>query len=166
MTATSHGHANSYWNADDAAKRLTVEQRELIAGVVQRAKDLLAPSPGQQLRRLDRSLSIIGARVQPGIDEQAAAAWIGSLLDSLSSKPFDLIVRAVDAARHKQFRYLNEVGPWLEEHMADALADRRRVMNRLRQIEMAARSLPAATPVCEPEEAAQIIAETLGRLRA
>lgn len=108
----------------------------------------------------------IAARVQPGLGEDQTKQWAAGIILSLSRTPMDLVAKAIEAARFKQFQYINEVGPFLEAHIAEPLRTRRTKLNRLRELEMAARALPARPEYATPEFARAEVAKLEARQAA
>lgn len=148
MSAAGDGEPNGYFDATAVAKSLAPDQVRHLPDVIDRSKAAVAPIRADvaALSALQGQLLRIGPRVSPSSSVEQAKAWAASLVASLAHYPADLLMKAADAAAIKQFQFLNEVGPFIEEHLREPMARRRRVLNRLSEIELRARSLPRAEP--------------------
>lgn len=155
------GEPNAYFDAKEQARGLTSAQKQGLPSLIQAVEDKLQGPNAEARAHLAEALLAIALRVQPGITETVGLSWATNLLDSLSRTPTDLLAKAVEAARYRQFQFLNEVGPFLAAEIDEPLRQRNIKLNRLREIELAASALPAngAKVYCTQEEAQAIADE-------
>lgn len=151
MTITEHGDPNGWFDPERYARRLAPEQLGALPAVIQKAEQATATGPIDVHLIRDR-LVMIGARVQPGLGETAAAGWVTAIIDHLHHLPGDLIIKALDEARKQPFQFLNEVGPFLHTEVSANLQRRRAVLNRLRQIAASANAQAEASARMDAED--------------
>lgn len=156
MQLAGDGEPNSYFDADGAARALSQPRRAALAQAVDRAQQAVAPCPPQVIVEATSALMAIGARIVPGSPREQAELWAKGVAVSLSRIPADILLAALRKATFQQFRFLNEVGPWIDEETRDRVVRRHRVLNRLADIEIRARSMPAGPPEEKPLSAAEI----------
>lgn len=64
---------------------------------------------GQGARLAEDALRVIGAAVDPRMNNEQAKAWRKAVLLKLSNLPADVLVKAIRAAWHTSFRFLGDV---------------------------------------------------------
>lgn len=154
------GEPNAYFDAKEQARGLSAAQKQGLPSLIQAVEDKLQGPNAEARAHLAEALLAIALRVQPGITEAVGLSWATNLLDSLSRTPTDLLAKVVEAARYRQFQFLNEVGPFLASEIDEPLRQRNTKLNRLREIELAASALPAPSAgYATPEQAAEIMAQ-------
>ncbi len=148
--AVEGGEVNAYFDPEAAARKLLPVQRDNLAGLIRLAEGRLAPMDRDAGAHFADALIVIACRVQPGLTADAGAAWAASLIESLSRYPTDLVARAVENARYRQFSWTREIGPWLESYITELHAPRVRKLNRLRQVAEASRKAAEPGPRWTP----------------
>ncbi len=148
--AVEGGEANAYFDAEAAARKLLPVQRDNLAGLIKLAEAKLKPMDPEAAPQFADVLLVLACRIQPGLGEETGNAWAASTVESLSRFPTDIVARAVDNARYRPFRFLNEVAPWLHEYASDLHGPRARKANRLRQVAEAAKKAAEEKPKWQP----------------
>lgn len=150
----------AYFDPKHQARGLSAEQRKGLPSLVGQIEQKMEGPNADARSHLAGALVKIACRVQPGISDTAGLEWAAEMVASLSRMPTDLLAKAIEAARYRQFQYLNEVGPFLAAELDEPVRQRNIKLNRLKQLQLAANALP---PPGKPEyctqEEAQAIAD-------
>ena len=156
---------SSTWDSDDwlRAKRALAANAVDVPAALDRARSMMAPVEPAWLARRLRALW--QSTIPSG--SLRADAWLAETGRLLKHLPFDIVAAAIDRAVEKSERGFTPVAGEILAIAKPLLADRRRIIQRLGDIESGKPPRPwevrekdvPPEERCTPEQAAQILAE-------